>query len=108
VKKIVWTEAYMPFIMGGDCNAPVATELEVGEPVDLGKGISAYVIIAPSGALFVAEATTGAFVGTDLEEVKKDVASAHVATITNQIDAAKERFKKARMMPKDKFWSLFR
>ncbi len=108
MKKVVWTEAYMPFIMGGDCNAPIATELEVGDPVDLGKGISAYVVVAPSGALFVAEATTGAFVGTDIEQVKKDVNDADPAVMKNQIEAAKKRFEKARMMDKGKFWSLFK
>lgn len=105
---LVWTEAYSPFIMGGDVNAPIATEVEVGEPIQLDHGIVVYLVPSPRGEVFVVEATTGAFVGTKLDEVKRDVSEADPQIIHQQLTAAKERVKKATILDKKKFWGMFK
>lgn len=108
MKLKIWTEAYSPFIMGGDVNAPIATEVEVGEPVVLAEGISVYLITSPTGSTYVAEATTGAFVGTSMEQVRADVEDADPAVMKQQLEAASERVKKAEMLEPERFWSRFR
>lgn len=104
----IWTEAYRPFIMGGDCNAPVCTEVEVGEPFDLNDEIKAYVVVSPNGNTYVAEATTGAIVGNNAQQVKKDVATADPDVMKEQLEGAKLRFKKAVFIETQEFWRLLR
>ena len=108
MKITVWTEAYSPWIMGGDVHAPISTKLEVGEPVDLGKGFRAYVVDAPNGDTYIAESETGAFVGNDLGQVKQDVEEAAPAVMRQQIAEAKQRAKKARPLTPERFWGMFR
>jgi len=108
MKLTIWTACYSPWIMGGDVNAPIATEVEVGKPISLGKGIKAYVIDAPNGDTYIAEASTGAFVGDDLGQVRKDVEEAEPAVMKLQIAQAKEQFKNARHLTEEDFWSRFR
>jgi len=108
MKLTIWTEAYRPFIMGGDVNAPIATEVEVDEPVDVGHGIQVYEITSPSGQTHIAEATTGAFVGTSLKQVKADVLMGDPKVMKKQIKDAMERFKRADHLSPEKFWSMFR
>lgn len=105
---LVWTEAYSPFIMGGDVNAPIATELEGGEPVHLDHGVVVYLITSPCGKVFVAEGTTGAFVGTGLEQVKRDVANSDPDVICKQLTSARERVKKATILDNEQFWRMFK
>jgi len=102
----IWTEAYRPFMMGGDVNAPISTEVEVGEPVDLDHGIQVYIVAAPNGRTYVAESITGAFVGMSIDEVKQHIAEGDPEVIWKQIEDAKERVKKARPLDPEQFWSL--
>jgi hypothetical protein len=108
MKMRVWTEAYSPFICGGDVNAPISAEVEVGEPICLDYGIIVYLVPSPKGEIFVAESTTGAFVGTSLERVRKDIATADPKVMRNQLAKAKERVQKATVLTKEKFWARFR
>lgn len=108
MKLTIWTRAYRPFIMGGDVNGPIATEVEVGEPFDLGHGIQAHLVVSPSGKTYVAEATTGAFVGNDIDQVKADVSSADPEIMKDQLDAAKRELKKVDHLSNENFWSMFR
>jgi hypothetical protein len=105
---LVWTEAYSPFIMGGDVNAPIATEVEVGEPIQLDHGITVYLVPSPKGEIFIVESTTGAFVGTSLEEVRNDIHTANPQIIKKQLAQAKERVQKATVLTKKAFWEKFR
>jgi len=105
----IWTLAYRPFMMGGDVDSPIKTVVEVGEAVDIGKGLKAYVILSPlDGSVHVADFETGAFIGTDLDEVKKNVADGDLRVMKKQIKDAKEEFKKADCLASKKFWGLFR
>lgn len=106
---LVWTEGYSPFIMGGDVNAPIGADIEVGEKIPLGKGIFGYLVASPiSGETFVAEAETGAFVGPTIERVRADIEAADEDVMADQIVAAKERLKKVRTLDAHEFWSRFR
>lgn len=109
MKVKIWTEAYSPFIMGGDVNAPICTEVEAGEPIDVGRGIQAYVIASPrTGKVHIAESTTGAFVGSSIEQVRQDVESADPEVIKQQLASAAERVKHARPLSPEEFWNHFR
>ena len=108
MKLTVWTKAYRPFIMGGDVNGPISTEVEVGDAVELGHGFKAHVVVSPTGETYVAEATTGAFVGGDIKQVKADVASADPEVMREQIEKAAIQAKKADCLSNEDFWSLFR
>ncbi len=105
---LIWTEAYTPFIMGGDVNAPICTEVEVGELIDVGSGFYAYEIESPSGDFYVVESETGAFIGTSILEVVIDISEGDPEVMRQQIEAAAERAKQAKPLSNEKFWSMFR
>jgi len=103
----IWTEAYRPFLMGGDVNAPIWTEMELRDLIDIGHGLQAYLIVAPDGRTHVAESVTGALVGTDIDQVREDLEAADPKVVRQQIEDAKERVKKADYIEPEQFWSLF-
>ncbi len=103
----IWTEAYRPF-MGGDVNAPISTEVEVGERIDVGSGFYAYEIESPSGDTYVVESETGALIGASILNVVCDIAEGCPEVMAEQIEAAKERVKKAKSLSNKKFWSMFK
>ena len=107
-KLPVWTKAYRPFMLGGNVNAPIATEVEVGEATELAPGISVHVVVSPTGTAHVAEATTGAFVGTDIEQVRKDVQDADPEIIKDQLKKAKAELDGVDHLDPAVFWGLFK
>lgn len=107
MKATIWTESYQPFRFGGP-HIPISTEVEVGGTVDVGKGISVYVIASPNGTLHIAETETGALVGTDLAAVKEDIASASVAVMRRQIEDARKRKEKCENMEPANFWAMLK
>lgn len=104
MKLTIWTEAYTPFIMGGDVNAPICTTVEVDEAIDMGCGIQAYLITAPFGKTYVAESVTGAFVGNSIEEVRKNIEDGNEEVMCGQIEQSKVRVKKAHHLSPEDFW----
>lgn len=104
----IWTEAYRPFVMGGDCNAPVICNVPVDGPFDLGAGQTGYLAVSPGGKTFVAESTTGAIVGPTVEAVRKDIKTADEAVMQEQLAHAKERVKRANPVSQSEFWRLLR
>lgn len=108
MKLTIWTKAYRPFIMGGNVKAPIATEVEVGEPFDIGSDFRAYLVTSPKGSTYVVEATTGAFVGSDIEQVKKDVAAGDPEVMRQQIVEAQKQFEGATHLTPEEFWRMFR
>lgn len=76
----IWTVGKAPpFQMGGYPQFPLVTEITEGieGPFEIGKGFTAFVITAPNGRTFVAEATSGAIVGDTLTMVRNDMQDAH-------------------------------
>lgn len=104
---LVWTKAYRPFILGNP-HTPISCELPALGPVELGKGYTGYLIVAPNGKTFVAEATSGGFVGTSLESVRSDVADSDQATMDKQVADAIEMAKDAARVQPEQFWRLLR
>ena len=105
----VWTLEYVPFIMGGAVHQPVATEVEPQGEYDLGKGFKGYLIVAPNGKTFVAEKTTGAFVGPTVEAVRKDIADCKdIELMEKQVVEAREKVKFSRIIPTKEFWKLLK
>ena len=100
----IYTATYNPFIMGGDVHQFIKTEVPVGEPQDLGKGYSAYLVTAPNGTAYIVEARTGALLGTDLSQVLEDVAQADTAIMEDQLSKSKLDFEKARLIQPAEFW----
>ena len=100
----IYTATYNPFILGGDVHQFIKTDVPVGEPQDLGKGYSAYLVTAPNGTVYVVEATTGALLGTNLSQVLEDVAQGAPAMMEDQLSKSKLDFEKARLIQPDEFW----
>jgi len=106
-KKLIWTEAYSPFIMGGDVHQPIGAEVPVSEPVCIGE-FSVVSVDVPGGLTAIAEATTGAIVGTSLTEVQRDIASGAPAVMADQVRKAAERLKKVRVLSAKEFFARWR
>jgi len=104
----IWTEAYRPFIMGGDCNAPIVCAVPVDGPFDLGAGQQGFLAVSPSGRTFVAEGVTGAIVGSTIEGVRRDVEMADRTVMEEQIASAEKRVLQATPVSRDEFWRLLR
>lgn len=94
--------------MGGNVNAPVSCEVEALGPFDLGAGYQGFLVVAPSGKTFVAESITGGIVGSTVDEVRADVASADKEMMARQIENALKRGQEAVAVSVDEFWRLLR
>ena len=107
---IIWTRGHRPFILGGDVNAPVGIKIEEpGEKHELGKGYYCYVITSPlTGKTYVAEAETGAIVGSLLVGVRDDVTAADPKVMKQQIYLAREEKTRVLVLEADKFWVMMR
>lgn len=110
---IVWTESYRPFVMGGKTHVPIGTELtkkQLGRKCKLGKGFFGYVVSSPvTGNTHVIESTTGAFVGTNLAEVRAAIAECtDIEIMKVQIAEGLERKLKVELMKPKEFWEKFR
>ncbi len=104
----IWTEAYRPFIMGGDVNAPVATDIDVGEKIPIGKGYFIFLVANPiTGRTHVVEERSGAFIGNTIKEVRQDVIDAPLEMMDKQVEEAIKRSKKAEIVGTDAFWKMF-
>lgn len=103
----IWTEAYRPWMMGGDCNAPIICDVPVDGPFDLG-GSQCFLATSPSGKTFVAEGITGAIVGPNIEIVRSDIEAVDETVVEGQIARAKIRVLRADTVSQDEFWRLLR
>lgn len=100
----IWTQAYRPFLMGGDVNAPICCELNVEGHYDLGKGYYGCLVISPSGKTYVVEAITGGIVGRRIKDVRYDVEVADTSVIAQQIEDAKLKSQMAEPVSEKEFW----
>jgi len=100
----VFTMDYVPFVMGGKVWQPMCCEVEADGPHDLGDGYQGFVVTAPNGTTFIAEATSGAFVGPDLKAVKKDIKTGDKSIMAEQVASAVTEMKMAKDVEPDYFW----
>ena len=103
----IWFWGYRPFLMGGEVNGPVATDIDVGERVELGKGFYGYVIVGPKHTVVVEE-TSGAVVGNVLEDVRHDIETGEQHTMDDQVAWAIQQRERADVLSNDEFWRIYR
>lgn len=102
----IWRRAYRPFILGGNVNQPIATEAMVVGSVDLGKGFGGFVVEDCNGETAVIEATSGAYVGGRVEDVRGDIeACDDIQMMIKQISDGVEQAKEAVMVSPKEFWN---
>ncbi len=107
---IIWTEAYRPFIMGGDVYAPISTEVDdkrLATARFRKQGVSVCLVPNPAGGIVVAEQTTGAIVGNDFRTVTGDLNEADPEVVAKQLAEAAKRRKKCTALPPNEFWRLY-
>ena len=110
---VIWTEGYLPFIMGGNVNTPVGTKIskkKLGTPMDLPMGFKAYEFENPNnGQTHIIEAESGAFIGSDLQAVCDEIEKCGDAEMMKkQVSNALQRRKSVKVMEPKKFWKMFR
>lgn len=105
---LIWTEGYRPFIMGGDVNAPLGVEMDGGEPINIGHDIMVHEIKFSDGRTAIAEATTGAIVGTNLQTVRADVAAANPAVMQQQVQAAGQLVPRVQRLSESEFLQVWK
>lgn len=108
MKVKIWTMGYFPFTMGGSVHQPISCEVHAIDLFDIGKGQKAYLVLSPKGKLYVAESETGAIVGHDVEEVRKDISSTTEEVLKGQLEEARKLASKAKELSIEEFWSMFR
>ncbi len=105
----VYTLEYVPFGMGGNVWRPVSTDVEHHGEYDLGKGFKGHVIYAPSGRTYVAESRSGAFVGPNIFDIRRDIATCeNIKYMEQQVTDAIKQSKQARQIKAKEFWKLLK
>ena len=102
--RLIWTKGYRPFICGGRVNYDLGCQVACEGPFDIGSGYKAWVTIAPNGKKFVSEATTGAIIGSSLEEVREDIQTGDPDMMKKQIADAMQRIKDVEEKDPTVFW----
>jgi hypothetical protein len=102
----IWTQAYRPFICGGDVHAPVATHAD-GQPLIIGRGFRGYAVKNPVGGFVIVEAKSGGIVGRDLKSIRRDVESASITLMRKQVREAVGKSKQAVLVEPDEFWQMY-
>ena len=106
--KRVYALGYFPFSMGGSVWQPIACRVQARGPFPIGHGFRAYLVTSPAGVTHVAEAKSGAFVGSTLEQVRRDVSSGSYLVMIKQVAGAVAQSKTARELSPEEFWGTFR
>ena len=104
---VMWTEATRPWRMGGDVHQPVGVDVHVNTPIDVGYGISVYVVVVPDGRIAIVESQSGAIVGGSLKQVKQDIAKGAHNAMSRQIRRARKRREQVDVLNPDEFYSLW-
>jgi len=109
MKKIVWTIGggmRWGIMRFGGSSTNISAEVDVTGPFKLGKGFIGYLAISPvDGSTHVVEAKSGAFVGSSIEEVRKDIKSGTVENMKAQVEKAVNESKYTTRITAEDFWS---
>jgi hypothetical protein len=104
----VYTIGYFPFIMGGNVHQPISCEVEAKGPFELGDGYKGYLVQHPNGDTYVAEESSGGFVGPNLKLVRKDIKEGDKSIMAKQVVDAVLDSLTARIMPANEFWEMLK
>lgn len=91
-------------MLSGNVHAPIATDIPVIGPFDIGKGHEGYLAASPSGKTYVIEKLTGGIVGSSLDDVRKDIEEADPEVIKEQFQWALDYAKNCDHLPPKDFW----
>jgi len=103
----IWTEAYSPFILGGDVNQPISAEIDDYLECDLGRGYKGYVVVTPGGKTVIIDAISGGIIGNELTQVRRDVKEADETFLKKQLPEMKKRGQYARGVSVKEFWRRY-
>ena len=101
-------KSYRPFVMGGPTCSYIKCDVSAEGPYDLGGGYQGYLVTAPDGTTYVADAISGGIVGPSLEAVRADIQQGDPEFMVRQVEEAKVGISKATLLSPDEFWALFR
>lgn len=104
VTRRVWTWGHRRDGNGDRANYPLAADVAATGPFPLGKGYFGYLVRAPDGHTFVAEAKTGAFFGSTIAEVSADVAEGDPDVIDEQIANYEGDLPDLEVVEPEEFW----
>ena len=105
----IYTQGNFPWRMGGDCRPFISATVEVGEPVDIGKGVRLCPVVSPvNGKTYWVEATFGSLHGTDLESVRADVRTGDGDTLARQIAYSERDQAEAETYTPAEFWGFLK
>ena len=102
----VWKRTYSPFVMGGNVNRNVKTEINENDftIIDLGKGFKG-IFIEKGKSKGVYELESGGLIGDTVQNVKEDIAACEdVSFMRKQIEEAKEEGAKATVVSNEDFF----
>lgn len=110
MKREIWTIGYFPFTIGGRVHAPMITEVDVIEEMEVGKGFKCFSWKTPLDNLRISESSTGAIVGNSFEEVIKDVEDADIDVINKQMKEASSLLRSgtSHHMTNEEFFKLYK
>jgi hypothetical protein len=104
-EMLVWKQSYRPFLLGGNLRAPMSATLPVMGPFDLGGGYQGFLALHPeNNSTYVVESITGGIVGSSLEAVRNDIATAKTEVMEKQIEDAKKQVAEAYTVSAVDFW----
>lgn len=101
----VFTRAYRPFLMGGNCNANLAAEIETVRTVTV-HSYTLHLIVSPDGKKEAwVDDVSGGLVGGNLGEVENDIAKADRTFLDLQLEEQRIVGEAAEPVDADEFWS---
>ena len=92
--------------MGGPVHWPIACEVPVDGPHNLGKGFYGYILRTPKGKTLIAEKNSHGIVDPSIQEVKADIESGDMSQMNIQVDNAQMIFSRAQTINLNEFWKL--
>lgn len=105
---IIWTYFNRPFIMGGRVAQPTGFQCEADlDEVELGGIYVGYEVNTPKGNIVVVEKTSGAIVGSSLEEVRNDILHADTKVMEQQVAYACEELRNVNILSEADFWNTY-
>ena len=102
----VWKRTYSPFVMGGNVNRNIKTEINENDftIIDLGKGFKG-IFIEKGKSKGVYEIESGGLIGDTVQDVKEDIAACEdISFMRKQIEEAKEEGAKAVVVSNEEFF----
>lgn len=108
-KKEIWvfTACHNPFQFGPGVEY-IKAKVEGRGPYDIGRGYKVYVVKSPAGKIHLALMPSGAFIGSSLAQVRKDVTTGDANLMARQMAEANQMLVNAKELSAATFWKRMR